>query len=124
MMLLRSSQYHYFQTNQGTSFRCLKFAFTVDVSAGKKTLGNLGKMLVLLQVLQGQPVPVFLHYVFNCLADFSCHSKILSSRGLSLSIEELNALTASLRIYQTTLHHLTPMLCRLILQKNERDPSN
>ena len=93
MVLLRSSQYHCFWTIQGTNFHWLKFTFTVGVSAGKKkNLGNLRIMLMLLQVLQGQPVPWFLRYVFNCLADFSCCSKIPFRRGLSLSVEELKAL--------------------------------
>lgn len=36
MMLLRSSQYHYFQTIQGINFPSLKFTFTEDVFAGEK----------------------------------------------------------------------------------------
>lgn len=53
MMLLRSSQYHYFQTIQGINFPWLKFTLTEDTCAGEKNpnLGNLRKMLILLQLL-------------------------------------------------------------------------
>lgn len=53
MMLFRSSQYYYFQIIQGINFHWLKFTLTEDVFAGEKktNLGNLRKLLILLQLL-------------------------------------------------------------------------